>query len=213
MPLTLAYEEVLNDPGADPEFGERDLRVTLADAGIGLPRWPTQLARQLARRDRWYWSTAPVTEQPHRMQDYLMDERDFLLGPVADHLTISHGGHSINSYALSVRAVHGPLALHVQEAFGGGYSDSASDCAAVTELLHRVGALLRSVGDTPASERKQARVVVLHLSSFRGIAELRLWDHELRTWQEQHFDPTGHEIWSRAEMELEQRRRPQRPAR
>lgn len=99
--------------------GYDDLVVTLAEAGLGVPRIPAALRERLRRIGEWHWTTLDDdAQQPSPLEDSMMESAPFLRGPVPDHLTISHAGHGPNSYALTVRAAYGSAALVVQEGYG-----------------------------------------------------------------------------------------------
>lgn len=104
----------------------------------------------------------------------------YLGGVVADHVTISHGGHGINSYALTWRMAYGPLAMVVQDGWGGVYMGSAAN-GRLAELFDRVGQLI-TIADARIEEccaredEKWVRPVRLVVSPMRRMITSDVWN-------------------------------------
>ena len=99
-------------------------------------------------------------------------------------MAISHGGHGQNSYALTWRTAVGPLAMLVQTAWGGVWSDRARDKADQARLWHRASRFVRAAerrGD-PTQRRSHIRRVHVVVSPFRGWLEASIWDGVALAW-------------------------------
>jgi hypothetical protein len=98
--------------------------------------------------------------------DYAWESLPSLREPTPDQIALSHAGHGINSYALNFRLVLGPLALLVQQSWGGVYGDSAAEVQAWGDLVRRVSSLIESL-DSPAQAGWHQREFLLTASNFR----------------------------------------------
>jgi hypothetical protein len=100
-------------------------------------------------------------------------ETEFLMtlvtGQVGDFVAVSHAGHGANSYALSYFLVDGPLALFLQIAWGGVYTDTEKAASAWRMLISHVERLIRAA-QSPAAVAacgRRERLLVVN-SDFRG---------------------------------------------
>ena len=141
---------------------------TFREAGLAAPPIPTRFEASLQALGPWWFATNDVS--PAAM--YLF-ETDFLLklltGHVDDFVAVSHAGHGANSYALSYFLVDGPLALFLQTAWDGVFTDEKKAESAWRLLVSRVERLIQAAqsatpGDAGGAEE---RLVVVN-SDFRG---------------------------------------------
>ncbi len=116
---------------------------TFASAGLPLPPVPSRFVNTLRVIHPWCFGTRKVSG----MAMYFFDSYPMepLLRSTRAYVAFSHAGHGINSYAITYQIVDGPLALFVQEGFGGAYSNAQSDRRAVKALFRRCAALIRDV--------------------------------------------------------------------
>jgi hypothetical protein len=153
---------------------------TFNEAGLPVPPIPVPLRSSLNEKDRWLWTTL-ARHQPDRKLDYFCDAT-WLEKPVPDHVTVSHGGHGINSYALTVRMAWGPLAVIVQDHWGGAYG-TPRDEGRLAELFANLRDLLRTVDETMVARWTPFhRPVLIESSQMRGRFRCRTWDRQNRTW-------------------------------
>lgn len=110
------------------------------EAGLKLPTVPPAFKKSLAEWGPWHLATQP---QPEPMDDYMMYSLDSLRTPTPDQFAINHSGHGINSYSLNLRMSLGPLAILVQQSWGGVYGDNVIDTEDWNELMRNVSKLLR----------------------------------------------------------------------
>jgi hypothetical protein len=144
--------------------GHQDLIATLDSAGLELPPIPPRLEPRLARWSDWVWATRPVDPQQMYMFRTYVDE--LVREPVDDYGALALAGHGINSYGLTFQLVCGPLALFVQHAWGGAYTDHELAAQQIADTYGRARALVELV-ERRASRALTQRVVVLY-SDFRG---------------------------------------------
>lgn len=143
-----------------------DLVSTLGAAGIAVPPLGSTGLSEVLVYGGWSWGSAYVP--PLGM--YL-----FEVETVAHHLidrgrffALSHAGHGINSYGLSLVTAAGPLAAYVQHGYGGGYSDPVGDHIAINATYSRLHVLLRAAAGLPGDG---VRWLVVY-SQFRGTTSL-----------------------------------------
>ena len=131
--------------------GIEDITYTFAAAGLGAPPVPPRLAPALVRMDDWLWSTRDVDRgglyDPPELTDDSMAH-----GP--DYVAVGTSGHGMNSYFLTCRAVVGPVALFVQEGWGGAYMDEAKQAFAIAELFQGALTLLTRAEELPTVGRR-----------------------------------------------------------
>lgn len=141
---------------------------TFREADLPSPPIPSRFESSLQALGSWWFATNDVS--PAAM--YLF-ETDFLLtlltGHVDDFVAVSHAGHGANSYALSYFLVDGPLALLLQTAWGGVYTDVERAVAAWRLLVSHVERLIQAAQSATAVKagRAEERLVVVN-SDFRG---------------------------------------------
>ena len=86
---------------------------------------------------------------------------DFLLtlltGQVDDFVAVSHAGHGANSYALSYFLVDGPLALFLQTAWGGVFTDPEKAESTWRLLVSHVERLIQAAQSSYRSQRWRHR--------------------------------------------------------
>jgi hypothetical protein len=133
------------------------------EAGLALPSIPTAFKDALFEWEPWLLASQP---HPEAYMDYARDSLPSLRVPTPDQIAISHAGHGINSYALNFRLALGPLALLVQQSWGGVYGDSAAEAQAWGDLVGRVSSLIESL-DSPARAGWHQREFLLTAINFR----------------------------------------------
>lgn len=100
------------------------MRETMGYENLTVPD-PGPFASKLVQTASKTWSTALA---PTRLDDYLLTSTDsYLRGPVPDHFTVSHHGHGVNSYALTLRFAVGDVAFVGRVYFGGLDRDAGAD--------------------------------------------------------------------------------------
>lgn len=158
-----------------------DLIAAFSDCGLGVPYIPVALRPTLRRVDEWWWATEgdPV----ERLDDYQGSSVDYLSGPVPDHVAVSHGGHGLNSYALTWRMAYGPVAIFVQAPWGGALSDGPRDVSEQALVFRRASRLIRTAVEsrTAPGPRRMRRLLIV-VERYGGCS-LRRWDGALARWE------------------------------
>jgi hypothetical protein len=144
-----------------------DLAATFRSAKLPVPPVPEAMRDRLRSPEKWCWTTGTATSSGMYMDvfEYL---DDVLAGRVDEEVSVSHGGHGVNSYAITLHLVHANLAVVTQLFWGGIYTDNAKATQRVAEVWRRCGALLERV-DPAAPDR-----VVVLLSGRVGSACARV---------------------------------------
>jgi hypothetical protein len=106
---------------------------TFEKAGLVLPVVPEDLVPRFKLRGDWDWATHMRISAPYRSSGFHLAallgllpaefQKTFRI-PESDYLVIGHGGHGVNSYALSYYLVRGPLALFIDAMWGGAYTNN-----------------------------------------------------------------------------------------
>jgi hypothetical protein len=178
--------------GADAGGTITRIAETFRAADLVAPPIPARFEPSLRELAPWWFATNDVS--PAAM--YLF-ERDFLLtlltGQLDDFVAVSHAGHGANSYALSYFLVDGPLALFLQNAWGGVYTDAEVAASAWRLLVSQVERLLQAAQSAAAVNAGAAeeRLVVVN-SDFRGggswaLCRTPLAEHAARALLERHL--------------------------
>jgi len=145
------------------------------------PVIPTpELEQQLSQQHPRMWATQAT---PAAIDDYLFRPSvDYLRDVVPDQFAVGHAGHGANSYALSIRAAVGDVALLLQCGWGGVYRDEAK-AREQWEELRTVYAELLARGGTPERSAPKQRELLVTFSDFRG-----------RTWTVERLVDGGREV-------------------
>jgi hypothetical protein len=143
-----------------------DLWATLGDAGVAPPPVPPQCREQLTVLGPWWWGSALM----HPIAMYMFDASEDLLGSWdrGPLFALSHAGHGINSYGLSLAVASGPVAAFVQHSFGGGYADPVRD---LDDIAMTYGRLHQVIAATQADAGTPARWLLL-MSNYRMVYQL-----------------------------------------
>lgn len=123
--------------------GITDLEQRFEADGLPLPPIPEQFVEQLEVLAPWCWSTRPI--DPFAMYMFARPIEEAERQEVADHLAISHAGHGVNSWGLNLNVVMGPLALFVQDGYGGVYMEHDECIRAIADTYQRVAEVLEVV--------------------------------------------------------------------
>ena len=153
------------------------VRVTLA-----APPVPTRMQHQLRRHDGCVWSTRSA-DRVDPFQEYQLD--DWTQDPVEDFVTLSHAGHGVNGYGLTLSMAYGPVALMVQSGWGGAFGGPI-DNGRLAELYAHVAAVVRAVEarQPPPYTEPQRRPVRIVYSTFRDDMAAYWWDPVNRSYND-----------------------------
>lgn len=150
----------VRQPDAD---GYNSLVTTFQAAGLPLPPVPVDLRERLQHVDEWTWSSRDIDA----MEMYMFQRypAELAESDVDDYVAISHAGHGVNSYGLTVHLVHDQLALFTQAPYGGAYNDPDDEIVTLKRQFERGQALLELASQLKAGG--PGRLVVIE-STFRG---------------------------------------------
>jgi hypothetical protein len=173
-----------SDAGAYPTMVEQ-----FATCGLGAPHVPQSLKPALAHFDTWWWTTDDEEDTPSPDADYIMATA-WLEGPVPDHLSVSHAGHGVNSYALTWRMAYGPVAMLVQAPYGGIYDNEAASVGAQAGLYRYASLLIQQIEQRNAEPPSEPRVrqLFVYASLLRGFRCSR-FDELQGRWEEIEMPP------------------------
>ena len=96
--------------------------ATFRSAGLPEPPIPEAFRAELRRVEDWCWATRPI--DPMEMYMFREYPAEVLSVDVPDYVAVSHAGHGVNSFAVSLHLVYGSLALFTQTLWGGVYTDN-----------------------------------------------------------------------------------------
>ena len=141
-------------------------QTQFAGEGLPFPPIPSELAPRLQRLGPWTFGTRPDAPSLYDLAAYVAELE---LGPVADYVMAGHAGHGTNSWALHYYLVRGPLALLLQTAWGGIYTDNDAAARLMADRFAQAQALITGSAATQAAGRLAlpARLAVV-VSDFYG---------------------------------------------
>lgn len=151
--------------GSMPALDEA--RQLLASEGLPLPYVPAELQPAVRQIRAWVYGTRPDTLGLYDVRAYGLEAGTT---PVADYVLFGHAGHGLDSYAIHYYLVRGPLALLVQVAWGGVYTDRRRATEAVAGRLAQAEALAHAVEAAQQRGHFQAgeRLVVVAADFFQA---------------------------------------------
>lgn len=91
-----------------------------AQAGIPLPFIPAEMQKTFTKIEDWVYGTRSKIPWLYEIRQYV---QEVSTTPVDDYLLLGHAGHGTQSWAMHYYLVRGPLALFLQIAWGGAYTD------------------------------------------------------------------------------------------
>lgn len=106
---------------------------------------PPDLEPSFKQRDRWCFSTKPVTVSPYCFDDYV---REGTKSDAQDYMLLSHAGHGANSHAWHYYLVSGQLRLFLQLGWGGAYMNPDETTRAANECFGLVSQLFTNVQES-----------------------------------------------------------------
>ncbi len=116
-----------------------EVRARFAEARLPFPPLPEEWMAGLQEQGKWMFSSRNLPCSPYRFDVFA---REAETGSIPDYVVLAHDGHGTNSYAMHVFAVHEPLALFLQCAWGGVYMDNEKTTLAMEALFDQVGQLI-----------------------------------------------------------------------
>jgi len=111
-------------------------------AGLPFPPIPQTLRGHLREHSEWHFSTLEASRSAYALLSFVMETED---NPVDNYILISHDGHGVNSWAIHYYLVYGPLALFVQTAWGGIYTDNDAAAQRMERRFRQATALIDAV--------------------------------------------------------------------
>lgn len=140
-----------------------DATTQFAAAGLVFPPITAALVPRLRRVGEWCFATEDVDEAAM----YLFERYPTaaLTTDPRPYFAVSHGGHGVNSYALSYHLAIPGLTLVTQYGWGGGYMDNEATAARICEVYRRFTDLVAALVDRQDVSRR----LVLIESDIRGV--------------------------------------------
>ena len=122
-------------------------------------------ATSLEELDEWQWGTTDFERDDHYMFWPALSE---LLGSTAPSpgLSVSHGGHGVNSYGVTIRLVTTHALVLVQAGWGGVYMDAERTRRAVSAMCATVASFGQQTHASPPPVGVRR---VLAISDYRGV--------------------------------------------
>lgn len=125
------------------EFDEvTNAKSLLNNVGLDFPLLPPDLKPSFKQRDRWCFSTKPITASPYCFDEYVREGTKRI---AQDYMLLSHAGHGANSYAWHYYLVSGQLRLFLQVGWGGAYMNPGETTRAVNECFGLASRLFTKV--------------------------------------------------------------------
>ena len=146
--------------------GYLNLLNSFKDAGIESPPIPEELRPQLIMQDTWCWATRPIDHYEMYMGAHPYIEELFEKS-VENYAAVSHAGHGLNSSGLQFNLVFGPVAIIIQNSYGGVYMDENITARSIAATYTHIRNLIDCISPLETG-RIDDRVVIVW-SEFRGI--------------------------------------------
>lgn len=143
-----------------------ELLGTLGIAGIAVPPLGPRDFTDLHAYGRWSWGSRYVSGL-----DLYLFNIDVIAQTLIDDgpfFALSHGGHGLNSYGLSLVTTAGPVAAFVQHGYGGAFMDPVTSLISINTTYSRLRGLLAGIHEAPGTTTRW----LLALSTFRGAPRL-----------------------------------------
>ncbi len=143
-----------------------ELLGTLGIAGIALPPLGPRNPTDLHTYGKWSWGSRYVA-----VRDLYSFNIDVVARALIDDgpfFALSHCGHGVNSYGLSLVTTVGPVAAFVQHSYGGAFTDPVTSLIRINTTYSRLRGLLAGVREAPETTTRW----LLVLSDFRGAPGL-----------------------------------------
>jgi len=154
---------------------------------------PPELAPDVRDRGEWWFGT---NRHPNPAGMYLFDPvLKLMTQSTTDRFAVSHGGHGVNSYALTYLLMWGPLAVATQHGWGGVYMDDRLQASLIDSAFASVGQLVDAVRSAPALRSRPGRLVVavsdLEGSGAWGWLDRSVKDDKHTSWFAEHRDDSA----------------------
>lgn len=133
------------------------------EAGLRTIFVPHSLDGEVEQISEWVFGTRDIDRS---LYDYTAWVQEAATGDVDDYLMVGQAGHGIQSYAMHYYLVEGSLALFLQLAWGGAYSNSEAERAIIAEQFGLIPQLYSMAHDSNLPT--DARLVVA-LSDYHGV--------------------------------------------
>ena len=166
-----------------------------AAEGLGKPPIPRVFRSSFQARDHWCFASRDV--EPGWMYGFRVYPSEVITKGVENYVAVSHGGHGINSYAITYHLVYGRLALFAQTLWGGACTATASASARVADQFERCAELIDTYEAYAAADllpSAPARLIVI--DSDLGRRGMARWlpeptggDESAADW----FEPAMHD--------------------
>lgn len=136
----------------EPLTAAEDLRALFRKWKLGELWIPAAQESALKKRDDFWYSTLGETMNPYNFSHYV----DFCMRPGGrDFLVVGHGGHGINSYAVSYYLRLGKVRLLLQFGWGGVYMPEPETTTRVARYFAVLSSFSAAI-ERAAVERQRA---------------------------------------------------------
>lgn len=149
---------------------------TFDRAGLCAPPVPAPLRAEFIEQEEFVFTTRRV--EPDQMYFFDLYPLEAIARLIRDYAAVCHSGHGTNSYAITYQLVNGPLALFVQVAWGGIYTNNERAAKEVCRRFRQIEDLIEAADSSKDSWAPPAKLFVLQ-SDFRGAGGLRWLDEPL----------------------------------
>lgn len=155
-----------------PDQYVEEARSLFASAGLPFPPIPDEWLGGLRRIRKWLYSTRPLLHygedyfvNPYNIRSYIQDATAYRR---RDYVLLAHAGHGVNSYAIHVYVVRGPLALLLQIPWGGVYIDNDAAITRMTDIFALAGELIQACRQARHRGRLEPGVQLLVIADLGG---------------------------------------------
>jgi len=109
---------------------------------LTFPFIPTEIRSAFSKIDDWVYGTRSDAPWLYEIREYVLE---VATKPVMDYLLLGYAGHGIQSWAMHYYLVRGPLALFLQIAGGGAYTDKIEATREMSMRFTQAEELIKAV--------------------------------------------------------------------
>jgi hypothetical protein len=119
-----------------------EARQLFAQAGLPFPFIPPEMRETFEKIEDWVYGTRLKIPWLYEIRQYATEA---ITTDIADYLLLGHAGHGIQSWAMHYYLVRGPLALFLQIAWGGAYTDEEKAIGQISTRFAQANDLIQKV--------------------------------------------------------------------
>ncbi len=119
-----------------------EARRHFAKVALPFPFIPAEMRQVFTKVDEWVYGTRSDIPWLYDIRRYVLEAAT---KPVGNYLLLGQAGHGIQSWAMHYYLVRGPLALFLQIAWGGAYTDKSEAAHEMSTRFAQTEELIQAI--------------------------------------------------------------------